>query len=136
MNVISSNQNQNEEKLHFQFEPLDTGLFKNILDKDILASLDKWGITKNMEVVKYRYNMTLDMIDLEQFLKDFLSDINVRKTLPCLQQIIFPESNKLKIIENLKYKKLTCNSTNTDIFDILYENGIVNKENGKYIIDK
>jgi hypothetical protein len=131
MNIINNNDNTKDEPITFEFELLDTGLFKNTLDKDVIKLLDKWGITPNMELVKYRYNINLDMVDLDKFLKDFLSHVNVRASIPCLQNIIFPESNKLKRVENIKYKKLACKETNTDMFDILYEANIVNKENGK-----
>lgn len=127
---ITSTSTQKEDILSYDFELLDTSLFKNVLDKDILKSLDKWGITPNMELVKYRYNMNLNLVDLEAFLRDFFSNCIVRSSLPCLQGISFSDSNKLRKVENIKYKKLTCNSTNTDIFDILYENHVVNQENG------
>lgn len=131
MNITSSNETLKDEIVTFDFEPLDTAMFKNTLDKEILKLLDKWGLTPNMELVKYRYNMNLNMVDLEKFLKDFFSHAKVRLTLPCLQNIIFDENNKLKRVESIKYKKLSCKETNTDMLDILYESGMVNKENGK-----
>jgi hypothetical protein len=130
MNITSNNETLKDDNLVFDFELLETSLFKNTLDKEVLKLLDKWGITPNMELVKYRYNMTLNMVDLEKFLKDFLSHNKVRASLPCLQSIIFDENNKYKRIENIKYKKLSCKETNIDVFDLLYENGVVNKENG------
>jgi hypothetical protein len=80
-----------------------------------------------MELVKFRFNTSFTMTDIDRFLKDLFNDNTIKKNFPPLSHIIPKEGNEVK---NFKYKILRTQATNLDIFDCLYENDIVTPETG------
>ena len=81
-----------------------------------------------MELVKFRFNTSFELKDLQRFLKDLFNDPIVKKNFPPLTLIILPDEQKE--IENFKYKVLNTQATNMDLFDPIYENDIVTLDTG------
>ena len=105
----------------------DPSHYKNIFTKENFQTLAKWGLRDNMELVKFRFNTSFTMTDLDRFLKDLFNDNTIKKNFPPLSHIIPKEGKEIK---NFKYKILRTQATNLDIFDSLYENDIVTPETG------
>ena len=133
---INTSQNKNESSsiddkapLKYIFQTVDDpSHYSNIFTKDNFKALEKWGLSQNMELVKFRFNTSFELQDLQRFLKDLFNDPIVRKNFPPLTSVILPDEQKE--IENFKYKVLNTRATNMDIFDTLYENDIVTLETG------
>ena len=106
----------------------DPSHYSHIFTKDNFKTLEKWGLSQNMELVKFRFNTSFELQDLQRFLKDLFNDPIVKKNFPPLTTIILPDEQKE--IENFKYKVLNTRATNMDIFDALYENDIVTLDTG------
>ena len=106
----------------------DPSHYSHIFTKDNFKTLEKWGLSKNMELVKFRFNTSFELKDLQRFLKDLFNDPIVKKNFPPLTLVILPDEQKE--IENFKYKVLHTQATNMDLFDPLYENDIVTLDTG------
>jgi hypothetical protein len=132
----SSNSNKNSSSnvddkapLKYIFQTVDDpSHYSNIFTKENFKTLEKWGLSQNMELVKFRFNTSFELQDLQRFLKDLFNDPIVRKNFPPLTSVILPDDQKE--IENFKYKVLNTRATNMDIFDTLYENDIVTLDTG------
>jgi hypothetical protein len=133
-NSSSSNKNSSSNvddkaPLKYIFQTVDDpSHYSNIFTKENFKTLEKWGLSQNMELVKFRFNTSFELQDLQRFLKDLFNDPIVRKNFPPLTSVILPDDQKE--IENFKYKVLNTRATNMDIFDTLYENDIVTLETG------
>ena len=113
-----------EEELKFVFTPIsDASHYSNIFTKDNFKILEKWGVIQNMELVKFRFNINLDLKDLDRFLIHLFNDKNVKNNFPPLNYLVLKDENK-SYIEDIKYKKLSTKSFNMDIFNVLYESKI------------
>ena len=106
----------------------DPSHYSHIFTKDNFKTLEKWGLVKNMELVKFRFNTSFELQDLKRFLKDLFNDPIVKKNFPPLTLVILPDNQKE--IENFNYKVLNTRATNMDLFDPIYENDIVTLETG------
>ena len=80
-----------------------------------------------MELVKFRFNINFDLKDLDNFLKDLFNDKNVRQIFQPLNYVM---SSSKETIEKFKYKKLSTQKTNLDLFNVMYESEIVSEETG------
>jgi hypothetical protein len=133
-NSSSSNKNSSSNvddkaPLKYIFQTVDDpSHYSNIFTKENFKTLEKWGLSQNMELVKFRFNTSFELQDLQRFLKDLFNDPIVRKNFPPLTSVILPDDQKE--IENFKYKVLNTRATNMDIFDTLYENDIVTLDTG------
>ena len=133
-NSSSSNKNSSSNvddkaPLKYIFQTVDDpSHYSNIFTKENFKILEKWGLSQNMELVKFRFNTSFELQDLQRFLKDLFNDPIVRKNFPPLTSVILPDDQKE--IENFKYKVLNTRATNMDIFDTLYENDIVTLDTG------
>lgn len=126
MNIEDLNEDKNVQNV-YEFTFLDDpALFKNIIQKENVKLLEKWGILQNMELYKYRFNLAFNLKDLKQFIHDFLNSPIVKKTFTPLQFV----STENKTIDNFKYSRLSCNLTNMDFLEPLYEDKIINRETG------
>ena len=130
-NKIEITQNENNDDntpLKYIFQTVsDQSSYSNIFTKENFKTLEKWGLTKNMELIKFRFNTSITLNDIDRFLKDLFNDPIIKKNFNPISQII-PEEGE--IIKNIKYKLLRTNSTNLDIFDCIYENNLVTPETG------
>ena len=106
----------------------DPSHYSNIFTKENFKTLEKWGLSQHMELVKFRFNTSFELKDLQRFLKDLFNDPIVKKNFPPLTLIILPDEQKE--IENFKYKVLNTQATNMDLFDPIYENDIVTLDTG------
>lgn len=119
-----------EEKLKFVFTTIDDPLhYGNVCTKENFKILEKWGIIQNMEMIKFRFNLNFDLKDLNKFLKDFFNDKTVRNNFTPINSVEI-NSNNDKFIEKIKFNKLSTKATNLDLFNILYDNDICNRETG------
>ena len=124
----SENRKDDDAPLNYIFQTVDDpSHYKNIFTKENFQTLAKWGLRDNMELVKFRFNTSFTMTDIDRFLKDLFNDNTIKKNFPPLSHIIPKEGNEVK---NFKYKILRTQATNLDIFDSLYENDIVTPETG------
>ena len=124
----SENRKDDDAPLKYIFQTVDDpSHYKNIFTKENFQTLAKWGLRDNMELVKFRFNTSFTMTDIDRFLKDLFNDNTIKKNFPPLSHIIPKEGNEVK---NFKYKILRTQATNLDIFDCLYENDIVTPETG------
>ena len=130
-NKIEITQNDNNDDntpLKYIFQIVsDPSSYSNIFTKENFKTLEKWGLTKNMELIKFRFNTSITLNDIDRFLKDLFNDPIIKKNFIPISQIIPEEGEKIK---NTKYKLLRTNSTNLDIFDCIYENNLVTLETG------
>ena len=118
---INTSQNKNESSsvddkapLKYIFQTVDDpSHYSHIFTKDNFKTLEKWGLIKNMELVKFRFNTSFELQDLQRFLKDLFNDPIVRKNFPPLTSVILPDEQKE--IENFKYKVLNTRATNMDL---------------------
>jgi len=124
----TENRKDDDAPLKYIFQTVDDpSHYKNIFTKENFQTLAKWGLRDNMELVKFRFNTSFTMTDLDRFLKDLFNDNTIKKNFPPLSHIIPKEGKEIK---NFKYKILRTQATNLDIFDSLYENDIVTPETG------
>lgn len=129
-NIISSlvENEKNEDKLCYEFYVMDEqNSFPNILQKETMKLVEKWGL-RDMECVKLRFNLTFDIKHQEQFIKDLLNSQSARKFNPGMSSLLL-KANTDKV-SKVKWNKLTTDSTNLDILDVVYDSKIVNKETG------
>ena len=127
----SSSQNNSDDKapLKYVFQTVDDpSHYSHIFTKENFKTLEKWGLSQNMELVKFRFNTSFELKDLQRFLKDLFNDPIVKKNFPPLTLVVLPDEQKE--IENFKYKVLHTQATNMDLFDPLYENDIVTLDTG------
>ena len=127
----SSSQNNADDKapLKYVFQTVDDpSHYSHIFTKENFKTLEKWGLSKNMELVKFRFNTSFELKDLQRFLKDLFNDPIVKKNFPPLTLVVLPDEQKE--IENFKYKVLHTQATNMDLFDPIYENDIVTLDTG------
>ena len=135
---INTSKNNNEPSsddkapLKYIFQAVDDTVnsthYSHIFTKENFKTLEKWGLIKNMELVKFRFNTSFELQDLQRFLKDLFNDPCVRKNFPILTSVILPDNQKE--IENFKYKVLNTRATNMDLFDAMYENDLVTLDTG------
>ena len=115
--------------LKYVFQTVDDpSHYSHIFTKENFKTLEKWSLIKNMELVKFRFNTSFELQDLQRFLKDLFNDPIVKKNFPPLTSVILPDEQKE--IENFKYKVLSTRATNMDLFDVMYENDIVTLDTG------
>jgi hypothetical protein len=128
--ISSCDIKETEENLKFVFIPIeDPSHYSNIFTKENYATLEKWGLIQNMELMKFRFNMSLDLKDLDKFVKELFNDISVRKNFKPLESVFIMLEGKNKI-DNVKYNKLTTKLTNMDLFNTLFVNNICTGESG------
>lgn len=119
-----------EENLNFVFTAIDDpSHYSNIFTKVNFQTLEKWGLIQNMELIKFRFNQNLDLKDLDKFLKDLFNDKSVRNNFKPIEYI-YANLDKKNQIDSIKFKKLSTRCTNLDLFNVLYESGIVTGDNG------
>ena len=106
----------------------DPSHYGNIFTKENFKTLEKWGLSQNMELVKFRFNTSFELQDLQRFLKDLFNDPVIKKNFPPLSSVILPDEKKE--IENFKYKVLSTQATTMDLFDPMYENDLVTADTG------
>jgi len=126
-----SNKKDNEEDapLKYIFHTVDDpSHYSNIFTKDNFKTLEKWGLSQNMELVKFRFNTSFQLKDLDRFLKDLFNDPTIKKNFPPISHVIPPGDQKE--IEHFKYKVLSTKAVTMDIFDVMYERNIVSPETG------
>ena len=127
----NSSENLPDDKapLKYIFQTVDDpSHYSHIFTKENFKTLEKWGLSQNMELVKFRFNTSFELKDLQRFLKDLFNDPTVKKNFPPLTLIILPDEQKE--IENFKYKVLNTQATNMDLFDPMYENDLVTLDTG------
>ena len=127
----NSSENLPDDKapLKYIFQTVDDpSHYSHIFTKENFKTLEKWGLSQNMELVKFRFNTSFELKDLQRFLKDLFNAPIVKKNFPPLTLVILPEEQKE--IENFKYKVLNTQATNMDLFDPMYENDIVTLDTG------
>ena len=106
----------------------DPSHYGHILTKDNIKTLEKWGLSQNMELVKFRFNTSFELTELQRFLKDLMNDKTVKANFPPLASLVLPKDKKE--ISEIKYKVLSTQATNMDIFDVMYEHNLVTQETG------
>lgn len=122
-------EDNNEVPLKYIFKTVDDpSHYANIFTKENFKTLEKWGLSQNMELVKFRFNTSFQLKDLDRFLKDLFNDKTVKQNFPPLQKIILPEEKKE--IESFKYKVLSTKATSLDLLDVIYERDLVTPETG------
>ena len=125
----SKDTSDDKAPLKYVFQTVDDpSHYSHIFTKENFKTLEKWGLSKNMELVKFRFNTSFELKDLQRFLKDLFNDPIVKKNFPPLTLVILPDEQKE--IENFKYKVLHTQATNMDLFDPIYENDIVTLDTG------
>ena len=126
---FSDNLSDDKAPLKYIFQTVDDpSHYGHIFTKENFKTLEKWGLSQNMELVKFRFNTSFELKDLKRFLKDLFNDPTVKKNFPPLTLIILPDEQKE--IENFKYKVLNTQATNMDLFDPMYENDLVTLDTG------
>ena len=101
-NNNSSSNTDDKAPLKYIFQTVDDpSHYNNIFTKDCFKTL-KYGLGQNMELVKFRFNRSFELQDLQRFIKDLFIDPVVRKNIPPLTSVILP--NDQKEIEKFKYK--------------------------------
>ena len=99
----SNNVVDDKAPLKYIFQTVDDpSHYGNIFTKENFKTLEKWGLSQNMELVKFRFNTSFELKDLQRFLKDLFNDPVVKKNFPPLSSIVLPDERKE--IENFKYK--------------------------------
>jgi hypothetical protein len=108
----------------YEFTPFDDlkNFFPNIFQKDNFKTLEKWGLVQNMEIGKFRFNKNFDPKEIDEFVKAFITDKNVRSKFSALSAV---KSNP----EKIRYNRLSTKATNLDILNPMYDS-ICNQENG------
>ena len=130
MQVISDDKSVD---LVYTFVPLGgPEKFPNVMNKETMNLLKKWGMQDNIELIKFRFNMNFEETDTRNFIKDFLNDKETIKHIKALQRITLPEDKKK--VTDFTYRKIDCTATDLSILDPIYEAKIVNQKNGFYII--
>ena len=114
----------------FEFTPIgDVTFFKNIYQKQNMELLEKWGLSKNSELFKMRFNLAFDLKDLEKFVLDLFNDVNFRNIFTHMGLISIPKEETL--IKNFTFKKLSMKAIDLDILDVMCKgNKIVGKDSG------
>ena len=126
---FSDNLSDDKAPLKYIFQTVDDpSHYGHIFTKENFKTLEKWGLSQNMELVKFRFNTSFELKDLQRFLKDLFNDPTVKKNFPPLTLIILHDEQKE--IENFKYKVLNTQATNMDLFDPMYENDLVTLDTG------
>ncbi|CAI2378025.1 unnamed protein product [Moneuplotes crassus] len=126
-------EDQEREELLYEFKVLDQSLFKNIHQKETVKLITKWGLDKDMELVRFRFNQSFTLFNTDKFLAALLSSPEVRASLPGLSANI-PES-----VESVEFNKLSTEVVNMGFFDILDEKdittttGYIKKEPDEYL---
>ena len=125
----SNNVVDDKAPLKYIFQTVDDpSHYGNIFTKENFKTLEKWGLSQNMELVKFRFNTSFELQDLQRFLKDLFNDPVVKKNFPPLSSIVLPDERKE--IENFKYKVLSTQATTMDLFDPIYEHELVTPDTG------
>ena len=128
-NPPSENSSDDKAPLKYVFQTIDDpSHYSHIFTKENFKTLEKWGLSQNMELVKFRFNTSFELKDLQRFLKDLFNDPIVKKNFPPLTLVILQDEQKE--IENFKYKVLHTQATNMDLFDPIYENDLVTLDTG------
>ena len=84
---INTSSNKNESSsaddkapLKYIFQTVDDPSHQShIFTKENFKTLEKWGLSQNMELVKFRFNTSFELQDLQRFLKDLFNDPIVKK---------------------------------------------------------
>ena len=83
---INTSKNNNEPQiddkapLKYVFQTVDDpSHYGHIFTKENFKTLEKWGLSPNMELVKFRFNTSFELQDLQRFLKDLFNDPIIRK---------------------------------------------------------
>jgi cilia- and flagella-associated protein 300 len=97
---------------------LDYKLFNNINSKDTQQVLTKWGLDKDMELSKFRFNQSFNMFNADRFLKELFNSYEFRAAMPGFS------SNLPAKVDSVQYDRLTTEVINMGFFDILPEKEI------------
>lgn len=125
--IISKSNNDNEAK-DYEFQMFsDINTFPNIYNKETMKLLEKWGLT-HMELVKFRFNLNFNHLEINKFLLNLFNSPIIRKHVPGIASVISYTGNDR--VDKITFNKLITESVNLDILDVIYENKIVNKETG------
>jgi hypothetical protein len=125
--LTNINKNENEAK-DYEFQVISNiNSFPNIFNKDTMKLLEKWGLT-HIELVKFRFNLNFNPLEINKFLLDLFNSPIVKKQVPGISSVVSFSGND--IVNKLSFSKLTTESVNLDILDVVYENKLVNKETG------
>lgn len=125
-----SDKKEEEAPLKYVFQTVDDpSHYGNILTKENVKTLEKWGLSQEMELVKFRFNTAFQLQDLQRFLKDLLNDPVIKKNFKPLQYVALPEDRKQ--IEHFKYNVLSTTATNMDILDAVYTANLVTQDTGR-----
>jgi hypothetical protein len=128
MIIDSEIKTEAEENFKYIFTAIEDPLhYANILKKENFSLLEKWGLIQNMELIKFRFNINFDLKDLEKFLRDLMNDKTIRKNFEPLNHVVSNDEERMHI-EKIKYFKLGTKSTNTDLLNPMYENGICTRD--------
>ena len=74
----SENLSDDKAPLKYIFQTVDDpSHYSNIFTKENFKTLEKWGLSQNMELVKFRFNTSFELKDLQRFLKDLFNDPTV-----------------------------------------------------------
>jgi hypothetical protein len=126
--ITTEKTNEEDAPLKYIFQIVtDPSSYSNIFTKENFKTLEKWGLTQNMELTKFRFNTSITLTDIDRFLKDLFNDPTIKKNFPPISKIIPEEGDEIK---NIKYKILRTSATNMDIFDKIYENNLASQETG------
>ena len=79
---INTSKNNNESvpddkaPLKFVFKDVDDTVqsthYSHIFTKENFKTLEKWGLSKNMELVKFRFNTSFELQDLQKISQRFI----------------------------------------------------------------
>ena len=76
----SKDTSDDKAPLKYIFQTVDDpSHYSHIFTKENFKTLEKWGLSKNMELVKFRFNTSFELKDLQRFLKDLFNDPIVKK---------------------------------------------------------
>ncbi len=121
--------NEEDTPLKYIFQTLtEPSSYSNIFTKENFKELEKLGLTQNMEIINFRFNTLITLIEIKHFLKD--NDPIIKKNFPPISKIIAEEGETTK---KIKYKILRTSLTNKDIFDKIYENNLVSQDTDIFI---
>jgi hypothetical protein len=95
--------------------------------KDMLESFEKWGLARHSALYKFRYDELLKPYDLENFLVDFFSSMNVRAVFRTISRSGAWSFIGSGPVTKVTFDTLNCNQTSMEFFDRLVENGVVRK---------
>ena len=64
---ITQDENNDDNKpLKYIFQTVsDKSSYSNIFTKENFKTLEKWGLTKNMELIKFRFNTSITLNDID-----------------------------------------------------------------------